>query len=132
MADIKLQLVDLGVELDVPQDRQFPVAITFTSATLKDIESRSSDYTLEFRIPATKNNKSALDHLDSSNIDDGNNVLGKNPCVVKANGLPVFNGDFKLLGTVDDRGHKEFNIYPIEAVSIFDSILKNKLRKTLK
>lgn len=108
MVDIKLQLVDLDVELDVPQDRQFPLSLNFTAGTLKDIEARSSNYSLEFRIPATKNNKSALDHLDSSNIDDGNNVLGKNPCVVKANGLPVFNGDFKLLGTVDDRGHKEF------------------------
>ena len=30
------------------------------------------------------------------------------------------------------RGHKEFNIYPIEAVSIFDNIIKNVLSKKLK
>jgi len=126
MADIKLQLVDLGVELDVPQDRQFPVAITFTSATLKDIESRSSDYTLEFRIPATKRNKSGLDHLDSSNVQDGNNILKRTPCVVKSDGMPIFRGDFKLMGIVDDRGYKEFKCIILGHAQDWADGMKNK------
>jgi hypothetical protein len=126
MADIKLQLVDLGVELDVPQDRQFPVAITFTSATLKDIESRSSDYTLEFRVPATKRNKSGLDHLDSSNVEDGNNILKRTPCVVKSDGMPIFRGDFKLMGIVDDRGYKEFKCIILGHAQDWAEGMKNK------
>jgi hypothetical protein len=126
MADIKLLLVDLDVELDVPQDRQFPVAITFTSATLKDIESRSSDYTLEFRIPATKRNKSGLDHLDSSNVQDGNNILKRTPCVVKSDGMPIFRGDFKLMGIVDDRGYKEFKCIILGHAQDWAEGMKNK------
>lgn len=109
MADIKLQLSGLGIELDVPQDRDFPLSLNFTAGSMKDIESRSSDYTLEFRVPATKQNKSALGHIDSTNVVDGKNVLGKNDCVVLSDGLPIFNGKLKILGVVDDRGHQEFN-----------------------
>lgn len=126
MADIKLLLVDLDVELDVPQDRQFPVAINFTSATLKDIESRSSNYTLEFRIPATKRNKSGLDHLDSSNVQDGNNILKRTPCVVKSDGMPIFRGDFKLMGIVDDRGYKEFKCIILGHAQDWADGMKNK------
>jgi len=126
MADIKLLLVDLDVELDVPQDRQFPVAINFTSATLKDIESRSSNYTLEFRIPATKRNKSGLDHLDSSNVQDGNNILKRTPCVVKSDGMPIFRGDFKLMGIVDDRGYKEFKCIILGHAQDWAEGMKNK------
>jgi hypothetical protein len=102
------------------------VAITFTSATLKDIESRSSDYTLEFRIPATKRNKSGLDHLDSSNVQDGNNILKRTPCVVKSDGMPIFRGDFKLMGIVDDRGYKEFKCIILGHAQDWAEGMKNK------
>ena len=108
MADIKLTLTSLELELDVPQDRQFPLALNYTAGSLKHIESRSTDFSLEFRIPANKNNKTALDHLDSTNIEDGNLLLARNACRVTINNMPVFAGDFRLLGSVNDRGHEEF------------------------
>jgi hypothetical protein len=108
MADIRLILTSLELELDVPQDRQFPLALNYTAGSLKHIESRSTDFSLEFRIPANKKNKTALDHLNSTNIEDGNLVLARNACRVTIDNMPVFAGDFKLLGLVDDRGHEEF------------------------
>jgi hypothetical protein len=108
MADIRLILTSLELELDVPQDRQFPLALNYTAGSLKHIESRSTDFSLEFRIPANKKNKTALDHLNSTNIEDGNSVLARNACRVTIDNMPVFAGDFKLLGLVDDRGHEEF------------------------
>ena len=42
---------------------------------------------------------------------------------------------YALLDKIDKhsrRGHKEYNIYPIEAVTIFDNIIKNVLSKKLK
>lgn len=108
MADIRLILTSLELELDVPQDRQFPLALNYTAGSLKHIESRSTDFSLEFRIPANKKNKTALDHLNSTNIEDGNSVLSRNACRVTIDNMPVFAGDFKLLGLVDDRGHEEF------------------------
>ena len=108
MADIRLILTSLELELDVPQDRQFPLALNYTAGSLKHIESRSTDFSLEFRIPANKKNKTALDHLNSTNIEDGNLVLARNACRVTIDNMPVFAGDFKLLGSVNDRGHEEF------------------------
>jgi hypothetical protein len=108
MADIRLILTSLELELDVPQDRQFPLALNYTAGSLKHIESRSTDFSLEFRIPANKKNKTALDHLNSTNIEDGNLVLARNACRVTIDNMPVFAGDFKLLGLVDDRGNEEF------------------------
>ena len=110
MARVKLLLPDLGsgVELDVAQDRQFPLALNYTAGSLRDINNRTTNYSLELRIPANKNNRTALNHLNDTNTVDGQNILQKTACVVMADGIPVFTGEFKLLGVVNDRGHQEF------------------------
>lgn len=108
MADIKLILTGINYEIDVAQDRQFPLSLNYSSGSLSNIEDRSTDFSLEFRIPANKNNKTALSHMDSTNIEDGNDVLHKTPCTILADGIPVLRGDFKLLGKTNDRGFEEF------------------------
>lgn len=127
MEDIRLYLTDIQKELDVPQDRQFPLALNFTAGSLKNIEARTSNYSLEFRIPATKTNKSALGHLDLSTVDDSqSNILSKHPCVVKTQGMPIFTGDFKLLGVVNDRGFEEFKCILLGSNVDWAEILKDK------
>jgi hypothetical protein len=108
MADIRLFLPDLDAELDVAQDRQFPLALNYTAGSLRDINNRTTNFSLELRIPANKNNKTALKHLNDTNVLDGSSILSKTSVVVKADGIPIFTGDFKLLGSVNDRGHEEF------------------------
>ena len=108
MADIRLFLPDLDAELDVAQDRQFPLALNYTAGSLRDINNRTTNFSLELRIPANKNNKTALKHLNDTNVLDGSSILSKTSVMVKADGIPIFTGDFKLLGSVNDRGHEEF------------------------
>jgi hypothetical protein len=77
---------------------------------MQNIDTRSADYSLEFRIPANKQNKSAMKHLESTNVlDSDDSILARTACTVLADGMPIFRGDFKLLGTTNDRGHEEFN-----------------------
>jgi len=109
MADIKITLVGLEKDLDAPQGRQFPLSLNFSAGSLTNIDARSTDYSLSFRIPATRNNKSALGHFDSSNMSDQDTYLASQDCVVKVDGYPIFTGKFKLLGFVNDRGFEEFN-----------------------
>ena len=108
MADIRLILPDLDKELNVAQDRQFPLALNYTAGSFKDVNLRQSDFSLELRIPANKKNKTALNHLNSTNVFDGSSILASTRCVVTADNFPIFEGDFKLLGTVNDRGFEEF------------------------
>lgn len=109
MADIRLILTDLGVDLDVEQGREFPLQLNYTAGSLRDINNRTTNFSLDFRIPANKKNKSALNHLNDANILDGANILKKTPVVVYADGIPIFTGEFKVLGKVNDRGNEEFN-----------------------
>jgi hypothetical protein len=113
MADIKLFLYVDGTgdvrQLDVKDDKQFPLSINYTAGSYKNIDVRQGSFTLEFRIPANKNNKTALNHLNDSNVQDGDNLLHNTECSIVADGFPLFKGTFKLLGTVNDRGHEEFN-----------------------
>jgi hypothetical protein len=108
MADIRLFLPDLDAELDVAQDRQFPLALNYTAGSLRDINNRTTNFSLELRIPANNHNKTALKHLYYTNVLDGSSILSKTSVMVKADGIPIFTGDFKLLGSVNDRGHEEF------------------------
>ena len=110
MADIQLLLDDNQYRIDVSQDRRFPLSLNYSTGTMQNIETRTADYSLEFRIPANKQNKSAMKHLESTNVlDSDDSILARTACTVLADGMPIFRGDFKLLGTTNDRGHEEFN-----------------------
>ena len=126
MGDIKITLVGLEKDLDAPQGRQFPLSLNFSAGSLTNIDARTTDYSLSFRIPATKNNKSALGHFDSTNMSDQDTYLAKQDCVVKVDGFPVFTGSFKLLGLVNDRGYEEFNCIILGSGMDWVDGMKNK------
>lgn len=126
MGDIKITLVGLEKDLDAPQGRQFPLSLNFSAGSLTNIDARTTDYSLSFRIPATKNNKSALGHFDSTNMSDQDTFLARQDCVVKVDGFPVFTGSFKLLGLVNDRGYEEFNCIILGSGMDWVDGMKNK------
>ena len=64
--------------LDVTSHSDFPLALTFTIADIKDINARKGTFSKTFKIPATKNNNKLYKNVYLSNSTDVYNILKKN------------------------------------------------------
>ena len=90
MANINIELLDyvyvsneidwdaslLGT-LDVTSHSEFPLAITFSIADIKDIDARKGSFSKTFKIPATKNNNLIYKNIYLANAFNQSNVLNK-------------------------------------------------------
>ena len=83
-------------ELDITDHSDFPLALTFSIADIRDIEARSGSFSKTFKIPATKNNNQLLKSLYVENTITDNNVLSRKKCRVMVNNLYSLNGSLKI------------------------------------
>jgi len=85
-------------ELDVTDNSEFPLAMTFQISDFKDLTSTSGDYSKTFKVPATKNNNNIFKHIYIPNIYIDNNVTSKKSCRV------IFNNLYSLVGLIQVDG----------------------------
>ena len=109
MANINIELLDyvydanlinwndslLGT-LDVTSHSEFPLAITFSVADIKDINARKGSFSKTFKIPATKNNNLLYKNIYLANSYSQNNVLKKKKCRIVIDNLFSINGLLQL------------------------------------
>jgi hypothetical protein len=108
MAEVRIQLLDYAYdgstidwdnsvvgELDVTSHSEFPLALTFTIADIKDINSRKGSFSKTFKIPATKNNNRLYKSIYKPNTYSTNNLLNKKSCRILINNL------YSILGLLE-------------------------------
>jgi len=88
--------------LDITDHSEFPLAITFSIADIKNIDARSGAFSKTFKIPATKNNNRLFKHLHLTNSNIDNNILGKKRCRIIVDGIPMLEGLIKITGIESD------------------------------
>ena len=93
--------------LDLSRPTDFPLSLTKSIASIKDISKRKTYYSLDFNIPNTQNNNVLLMGVKQINATvDTKSILNKKRCYIKVNGnlwergfvrfsLSTFNGDYK-------------------------------------
>jgi hypothetical protein len=109
MAEVRLQLLDyiydgadldwnksVVGELDVTSHSEFPLALTFTIADIKDINARKGSFSKTFKIPATKNNNRLYKSIYKANTYSDNNLLNKKNCRILINNLYSIHGLLEL------------------------------------
>jgi hypothetical protein len=109
MAEVRLQLLDyiydgadldwnksVVGELDVTSHSEFPLALTFTIADIKDINARKGSFSKTFKIPATKNNNRLYKSIYKANTYSENNLLNKKNCRILINNLYSIHGLLEL------------------------------------
>ena len=109
MAEVRLQLLDyiydgadldwnksVVGELDVTSHSEFPLALTFTIADIKDINARKGSFSKTFKIPATKNNNRLYKSIYQANSYSENNLLNKKNCRILINNLYSIHGLLEL------------------------------------
>ena len=90
-------------ELEVSSHGDFPLALTFAIADIKDINSRKGSFSKTFKIPATKNNNQLYKSVYIVNSTSTNNLSNKKPCRILINNLYSIEGllQLKSIGTSD-------------------------------
>ena len=109
MAEVRLQLLDyiydganldwnksVVGELDVTSHSEFPLALTFTIADIKDINARKGSFSKTFKIPATKKNNRLYKSIYKANTYSENNLLNKKNCRILINNLYSIHGLLEL------------------------------------
>ena len=89
--------------LEVASHSDFPLALTFAIADIKDINSRKGSFSKTFKIPATKNNNQLYKSVYLVNATSSNNISNKKPCRILINNLYSVEGllQLKSIGTSD-------------------------------
>tara|TARA_R100000655_G_scaffold8024_2_gene21296 strand:- start:2708 stop:5398 length:2691 start_codon:yes stop_codon:yes gene_type:complete len=82
--------------LDVTSHSEFPLALTFSIADIKDINARKGSFSKTFKIPATKNNNQIYKSIYLVKSITTNNLLNKKPCRIIINNLYSINGLLEL------------------------------------
>jgi hypothetical protein len=82
--------------LDVTSHSEFPLALTFAIADIKDINARKGSFSKTFKIPATKNNNQLYKSIYLVKSTSTNNLLNKKPCRILINNLYSIEGLLEL------------------------------------
>jgi hypothetical protein len=82
--------------LDVSSISDFPLALTFSIADIKDISARKGTFSKTFKIPATKNNNLLYKNIYIANSYSTNNLTNKKPCRILFNNLYSIKGLLQL------------------------------------
>ena len=94
MREIKLLISEVNGtqlgELDLEDFEDFGLKLTKAISSITDIQVRSTSYSLDFKVPKTKNNNKLLNGLRFINHEKS--VLSKKICVIIAEGNQVDNG----------------------------------------
>ena len=82
--------------LDVSSHSEFPLALTFSIADIKDINARKGTFSKTFKIPATKNNNLLYKSIYIANSYSTNSLTNKKPCSILFNNLYSIKGLLQL------------------------------------
>tara|TARA_R100001463_G_scaffold2327_1_gene9922 strand:- start:2774 stop:5407 length:2634 start_codon:yes stop_codon:yes gene_type:complete len=82
--------------LDVTSHSDFPLALTFSIADIKDINARKGTFSKTFKIPATKNNNRIYKSIYLANSSSSNDVFTKKECRILVNNVFAIRGILQL------------------------------------
>ena len=91
-------------QLDVSSHSEFPLALTFTIAEIRNITARKGSFSKTFKIPATKNNNKIYKSVYIANSYSANDLTNKKNCRILFNDLYSLSGLLQLsaVGTFEN------------------------------
>ena len=123
-------LLDDGqVICDLYEDEDLP--LTLSVDEFKNVAEKPQSYSKAFNLPATKRNNRIFDHIFeiTRHLDGGSpqfNPYQKTQCVLKQDGLLIFQGYLRMLDIVDKEGEISYNVNLYSEVVALADLLKDK------
>ena len=123
-------LLDDGqVICDLYEDEDIP--LTLSVDEFKNVAEKPQSYSKAFNLPATKRNNRIFDHIFeiTRHLEGGSplfNPYQKTQCVLKQDGLLIFQGYLRMLDIVDKGGEISYNVNLYSEVVALADLLKDK------
>ena len=123
-------LLDDGqVICDLYEDEELP--LTLSVDEFKNVAEKPQSYSKAFNLPATKRNNRIFDHIFeiTRHLEGGSpqfNPYQKTQCVLKQDGLLIFQGYLRMLDIVDKGGEISYNVNLYSEVVALADLLKDK------
>ena len=123
-------LLDDGqVICDLYEDEELP--LTLSVDEFKNVAEKPQSYSKAFNLPATKRNNKIFDHIFeiTRHLEGGSpqfNPYQKTQCVLKQDGLLIFQGYLRMLDIVDKGGEISYNVNLYSEVVALADLLKDK------
>jgi len=124
-----ITLDDGQVICDLYEDENLP--LTLSVDEFKNVAEKPQSYSKAFNLPATKRNNRIFDHIFeiTRHISGGSplfNPYQKTQCVLKQDGLLIFQGYLRMLDIVDKEGEISYNVNLYSEVVALADVLKDK------
>jgi len=105
--EVEIKIIDgnntiLG-SLDLTSFEDFPLTFTKGISDINNLNTRSGTYSLNFKIPATKNNNNLFDFVNNINTKDKTAILARRSCVVFIESIQIETGHIKVTDS-DSKG----------------------------
>jgi len=99
--------------LEVQDSTAFPLSLTYGIADIKNATPtnnrwRGGSYSKDFSVAGSHANNLLLQHIYDTNIDDVKDMKALKPCVVKVDGIPYMNGNFKVIDITTSKGVRSY------------------------
>ena len=122
-------LDDGQVICDLYEDEELP--LTLSVDEFKNVAEKPQSYSKAFNLPATKRNNRIFDHIFeiTRHLEGGSplfNPYQKTQCVLKQDGLLIFQGYLRMLDIVDKGGEISYNVNLYSEVVALADLLKDK------
>ncbi len=124
-------LGDGQVICDLYEDEEIP--LTLSVDEFKNAAKQVQSYSKAFMLPATKRNNQIFENLfDVTRTSLGNaaritfNPYAKTQCILKQDGLVIFEGHLKMIDIQDKEGEISYNVNLYSQVTTLADILKDK------
>lgn len=108
--------------LDMYED--IPISVIIQQVDITDFQSRKSNFSRQFVIPATSNNSNIFEHYFEVNGTDFNPLV-KIPCVVQERGTDIFNGILRLNAVIVNPNYTDYEVYIMGDVGDFISEIRD-------
>ena len=117
---------------DLYEDEDLPLSLSVDE--FKNVAEKVQSYSKAFNLPATKNNNKIFDNIfEITRSGDGIifNPYKRTECVLKQDGLIIFQGFLRLLDASDKEGEISYNVNLYSEVIALADILKDEIIRDL-
>lgn len=94
-----VELTYSGIQIDYAQDLQNQIGITYKVTGIHDLNQLNASYTKKFRVPASKRNNEAFDHICNPNNSNFSALKDQQEATIKSNGIEIIRGKANVEGS---------------------------------
>jgi hypothetical protein len=104
------EATNTGFVLDLKPGTNFPLALTFSISSIRDIGKTKSNFSKTFRVPETTENNKNLSSIYYSSTSNSNTAKNLNRCIIVEDGIPLQKGWVRVKNVIETQSGREYEL----------------------